>query len=37
MELEAEVPVTIARRLKLNDFLVKETSGRVPSYKEIRG
>lgn len=37
MELEAEVPVTIARRLKLNDFLVKETSGRFPSYKEIRG
>jgi GTPase len=37
MELEADVPETIARRLKLNDFLAKETSRRASSYKEIRG
>ena len=29
MDLEAEVPETIARRLKLNDFVAKETSRRV--------
>jgi GTPase len=37
MELEAEVPESIARRLKLNEFLAKETSRRESSYKEIRG
>jgi GTP-binding protein HflX len=37
MELQADVPETIARRLKLNDFLAKETSRRTSAYKEIRG
>ncbi len=37
MELEADVPESIARRLKLNEFLAKETSRRESSYKEIRG
>jgi GTP-binding protein HflX len=37
MELQADVPETIARRLKLNDFLAKETSRRTAAYKEIRG
>jgi GTP-binding protein HflX len=37
MELKADVPETIARRLKLNDFLAKGTSERAGSYKEIRG
>jgi hypothetical protein len=35
--LEADVPESIARRLKLNEFLAKETSRRESSYKEIRG
>ena len=37
MELQADVPETIARRLKLKDFLAKETSRRTSAYKEIRG
>jgi GTPase len=37
MELQAEVPETIARRLKLNDFLAKETSRRMSSYKLLGG
>jgi GTP-binding protein HflX len=37
MELQADVPETIARRLKLNDFLAKETSRRTSAYKQIRG
>jgi GTPase len=37
MELQAEVPETIARRLKLNDFLAKETSRRMSSYKQLGG
>jgi len=37
MELKADVPESIARRLKLNEFLAKETSRRDSSYKEIRG
>ena len=37
MELQADVPETIARRLKLNDFLAKETSRRTSAYKETRG
>jgi GTPase len=37
MELQAEVPETIARRLKLNDFLAKETSRRISSYKHLGG
>jgi hypothetical protein len=32
MDLEAEVPETIARRLKLDDFVVKGTSRRSPAY-----
>jgi hypothetical protein len=32
MDLEAEVPETIARRLKLKDFEVKETLRPLPSY-----
>jgi GTP-binding protein HflX len=36
MELEADVPESIARRLKLHEFLAKETSRRESSYKEIR-
>jgi GTPase len=36
MELEADVPESIVRRLKLNEFLAKETSRRESSYKEIR-
>jgi len=37
MELQADVPATIVRRLKLNDFLAKETSRRGSAYKESRG
>ena len=37
MELQADVPETIVRRLKLNDFLAKETSRRRSAYKETRG
>jgi GTP-binding protein HflX len=33
MELQADVPETIVRRLKLNDFLAKETSRRGSAYK----
>jgi GTP-binding protein HflX len=32
MDLEAEIPETVARRLKLNDFVVKETLKSSPSY-----
>ncbi len=32
MEMEAEVPEAVARRLKLRDFLVKETLHRRDSY-----
>ena len=32
MDLEAEVPVTVARKLKLKDFQAKETLGSLPSY-----
>ncbi len=32
MDLEAEIPEAIARRLKLNDFVVKGTSRRSPAY-----
>lgn len=37
MELQADVPETIVRRLKLNDFLAKETSRSGSAYKQIRG
>ena len=37
MELQADVPETIVRRLKLNDFLAKETSRRGSAYKQTRG
>ncbi len=37
MELQADVPETIVRRLKLNDFLAKETSPRGSAYKQTRG
>jgi GTP-binding protein HflX len=37
MELQADVPETIVRRLKLNDFLAQETSRRGSAYKQIRG
>lgn len=33
MELEAEVPEAIARRLKLNEYLAKGTSRSSPAYK----
>jgi GTP-binding protein HflX len=32
MDLEAEIPETVARRLKLREFAVKETSGPTVSY-----
>ncbi|MGB8494705.1 MAG: GTPase HflX [Candidatus Acidiferrum sp.] len=32
MDLEAEIPEAIARRLKLNDFVVKGTSQSFPAY-----
>ena len=33
MDLEVEVPENVAKRLKLNDFVLKETSRRSPSYR----
>ena len=33
MDLEAEIPETVARRLKLKDFEVKETFRPSPSYR----
>jgi len=33
MDLEAEVPASIARKLKLNDFAARETSRRRSSYR----
>jgi len=33
IDMEAEVPENVVRRLKLNDFTVKETSKRSPSYR----
>jgi len=37
MDLEAEVPETIARRLKLQDFAARGTSKRPTSYRRVRG
>ena len=37
MELQADVPETVVRRLKLNDFLAKETSRRGSAYRQTRG
>jgi GTPase len=33
IDMEAEVPENVAKRLKLNEFVRKETSRRSPSYK----
>jgi GTP-binding protein HflX len=37
MDLEVEVPETIARRLKLRDFEIKETFKGAPTYNCLRG
>ncbi|HUL35212.1 MAG TPA: GTPase HflX [Candidatus Eisenbacteria bacterium] len=37
MDLEAEVPQSIVRRLKLESFATAGTSGHFPAYEEVRG
>ena len=36
IDMKVEVPENVAKRLKLNEYVTKETSGRNSSYREVR-